>query len=95
MILSLKVDRPDPFFSMKYQLAILSFIFVAISLARAAPVSHEEIVKNSSNGLHLLQFTEDGESIWKTEEEEFELKRKGVNFVITNIFIIVICSFSF
>jgi len=67
---------------MKYRVALLSFIFVAISLGRAAPISHEEIAKNSSNGLHLLQFTEDGEPIWKTEEEEFELKRKGVNFVI-------------
>jgi len=67
---------------MKYQLALLDLIFVPISLTCAAPVSHEEITKNSSNGLHLLQFTEDGEPVWKTEEEEFELKRKGVNFVM-------------
>lgn len=67
---------------MKYQLALLDFIFLTLSLTRAAPVSHEEIAKNSSNGLHLLQFTEDGEPVWKTEEEEFELKRKGINFVM-------------
>jgi len=67
---------------MKYQVALLSFIFLAITLARAAPISHEEIAKNLSKGLRLLQLTEDGEPIWKTEEEEFELKRKGVNFVI-------------
>lgn len=67
---------------MKYQLALLDLIFVTISLTCAAPVSHEEIAKNSSNGLYLLQFTEDGEPVWKTEEEEFELKRKGINFVM-------------
>ncbi|KAF5362002.1 hypothetical protein D9756_002281 [Leucocoprinus leucothites] len=65
---------------MKYQLALLNLVLAAITFVHAAPVSHEEIAENSAKGLHLLQLSEDGEPVWKTDEEELELKRKGTNF---------------
>lgn len=66
---------------MKYQLTLLNLVLAAVTFVHAAPISHEEIVENSAKGLHLLQLSEDSEPVWKTDDEELELKRAGVNFV--------------
>lgn len=66
---------------MKYQLALLNLVIAAVAFVHAAPISHEEIAQNSAKGLHLLQLSENEEPVWKTDDEELELKRAGVNFV--------------
>ncbi|KAF9454261.1 aminopeptidase [Macrolepiota fuliginosa MF-IS2] len=65
---------------MKCQLALLNLILTAVTFVHTAPISHEEIVENSAKGLHLLQFTEDSDPVWKDDDEELKLMRAGVNF---------------
>ncbi|KXN92417.1 Leucine aminopeptidase 1 [Leucoagaricus sp. SymC.cos] len=65
---------------MKCQLTLLCLVFAAVIFVHAVPISHDEIAENSVKGLHLLQLSSDGEPVWKTDEEELELKRKGINF---------------
>jgi leucyl aminopeptidase len=66
---------------MKYRLALLNLVLAAVIFVRAAPITHEEIIESSAKGLHLLQLTENDAPVWKTDEEELELKREGINFV--------------
>ncbi len=66
---------------MKCQLALLNLVLAAVSFVYAAPISHEEIIKNSAKGLRLLQLSEGVDPVWKTDEEAIELKRTKINFV--------------
>ncbi|KAJ3567457.1 hypothetical protein NP233_g6352 [Leucocoprinus birnbaumii] len=65
---------------MKYQLALLNLVLAAVTFVHSVPISHDEIMENSAKGLHLLQITEDGAPVWKSDDEELEMKRKGINF---------------
>ncbi|KAG6910018.1 hypothetical protein DXG01_013740 [Tephrocybe rancida] len=58
-----------------------SLVVIAITVvARAAPLSHAEIVDKSNQGLRLLSLVDGAEPEWKTEEEKINLLRAGVHF---------------
>lgn len=56
-------------------------ILAAIALiAHAVPISHNEIVDKSAQGLRLLSLAEGAEPVWKTEDEKLELMRARIKF---------------
>ena len=55
--------------------------FAAASLVGAAPISSQEIKNKSAEGLSLLRLGPDVDPVWKTEDEKWELKKAGVNFM--------------
>jgi leucyl aminopeptidase len=72
---------------MKYALTFKLLLSALLLSIHAAPVTHDEIVSKSSNGLRLLSLAEDAEPIWKTEDEKLELMRAGVHFFdVTDVY---------
>jgi leucyl aminopeptidase len=51
------------------------------SLVHAGPISTQEIINKSSQGLRLLSLAEGVDPIWKSEAEKIELMRSGIKFV--------------
>ncbi|KAF8074970.1 Zn-dependent exopeptidase [Lyophyllum atratum] len=65
---------------MKFQ-STLNLVLAAVALvAHAAPVSHDEIVHKSGQGLRLLSLADGAEPVWKTEDQKLELMRGGIKF---------------
>lgn len=64
--------------TMNFRIAV---VLSVLSAAFAAPISHDEIVENSSRGLRLLNLIEGAVPEWKTEDQVFELLRNGTRFV--------------
>ena len=65
---------------MSFRLCI-SFALLVLSLVHAVPVSTQEIISKSSQGLRLLSLAEGVDPLWKTEDEKLELMRSGIKFV--------------
>ena len=62
-----------------------SLVLSALSaLALAAPLAHDEIEKNTADGLRLLSLEDGAEPVWKTEDEKLELMKAGTQFVSTS-----------
>lgn len=66
---------------MKFQLALLKALIAAAVFVHAVPISRDELVENSAKGLRLLQLSEDGLPVWKTDDEVLQLLRSGARFV--------------
>ncbi|PFH51833.1 hypothetical protein AMATHDRAFT_141573 [Amanita thiersii Skay4041] len=64
---------------MKFRLSF-SFLLASIIAVRAAPISHDEIISKSAQGLRLLSLAEDADPVWKTGEEKLNLLRAGTKF---------------
>ncbi|KAI4294264.1 Zn-dependent exopeptidase [Schizophyllum commune Tattone D] len=50
------------------------------ALALAAPLAHDEIEKNTADGLRLLSLEDGAEPVWKTEDEKLDLMKAGTQF---------------
>ena len=60
---------------------IAAFLLAASSLTGAAPIGPQEITRMSAEGFSLLRLNPDADPVWKTEEEKWELKKAGTNFM--------------
>ena len=60
---------------------VTAVLLAASSLVGAVPVDPQEVEKLSAEGLFLLRLGPDVDPVWKTEEEKWELKKAGVNFM--------------
>lgn len=60
---------------------VVAFLLAASSLTGAAPISPQEITRMSAEGFSLLRLDSDVDPVWKTEEEKWELKKTGTNFM--------------
>jgi len=60
---------------------IAAVLLAASSLVGAVPVGPQEIERKSAEGLSLLRFGIDVDPVWKTEEEKWELKKAGIDFM--------------
>jgi len=60
---------------------VAAVLLATSSLIGAVPVGSQEVQKPSAERLFLLRLGPDVDPIWKTEEEKWELKRAGVNFM--------------
>ena len=54
---------------------------VASSLVGAVPVGPQDVEKVPADRLFLLRLGPDVDPVWKTEDEKWELKKAGVNFM--------------
>lgn len=63
---------------------LLSLVAALLPAALGAPISHDELVTNSAQGLRLLQLGETVDPVWKTEDEKLELLRSGSQFVCSS-----------
>ena len=67
---------------MKFAYSFIAAVLLATSsLVGAVPISSQEIENKSAEGLSLLRLGPDVDPVWKTEEEKWELKKAGVNFM--------------
>ena len=67
---------------MKFASSVITAVFLAASsLVGAAPIDSQEIERKSAEGLSLLRFGLDVDPVWKTEEEKWELKKSGIDFM--------------
>jgi len=66
---------------MKFASVIAAVFLVASSLVGAAPIGSQEIERKSAEGLSLLLLRLDADPVWKTEEEKWELKKSGIDFM--------------
>lgn len=66
---------------------LLSLVAALLPAALGAPISHDELVTNSAQGLRLLQLGETVDPVWKTEDEKLELLRSGSQFMdVTEVY---------
>ena len=69
-------------FAMKFASSVIAAVFLAASsLVGAVPIGSQEIERKSAEGLSLLRFGLDVDPVWKTEEEKWELKKSGIDFM--------------
>jgi len=67
---------------MKFASSVIAAVFLAASsLVGAAPIGSQEIEKKSGEGLSLLLFELGADPVWKTEDEKWELKKSGIDFM--------------
>lgn len=67
---------------MKFVSSVATTIFLAASsLVGAVPINSQEIERKSAEGLFLLRLGLDVDPVWKTEEEKWELKKAGIDFM--------------
>ena len=66
---------------MKSAFSFIASVLLAASLVGAVPISSEEIENKTAEGLSLLRLGPDVDPVWKTEEEKWELKKAGANFM--------------
>ena len=67
---------------MTFTFSVITAVFLAAaSLVGAAPIGSQEIERKSAEGLSLLLFGLDADPVWKTEEEKWELKKSGIDFM--------------
>ena len=60
---------------------VTTILLLASSLVGTVPVGCQEVEKIPTEGLFLLRLGPDVDPVWKTEEEKWELKKAGVNFM--------------
>ena len=67
---------------MKFASCFVAAVLLATSsLVGAVPIGSQEIDDKSAQGLSLLRLGPDVDPVWKTEDEKWELKKSGVNFM--------------
>jgi hypothetical protein len=66
---------------MKFASVIAAVLLAASSLVGAVPIGSQEIERMSAESLFLLRFGLDVDPVWKTEEEKWELKKAGIDFM--------------
>lgn len=67
---------------MKFTSSVIAAVFLAASsLVSTAPIGSQEIERKSAEGLFLLRFGLDVDPVWKTEDEKWELKKAGIDFM--------------
>ena len=66
---------------MKFVSSVITAVLAVASLVGAAPIGSQEIERKSAEGLSLLLFGFDVDPVWKTEDEKWELKKAGTDFM--------------
>lgn len=66
---------------MKLQRSLTALILSALTLARAASITRQELQENRANGLRLLSFAANDEPVWMTEDQKLDVIRSEANFV--------------
>jgi len=63
------------------KLLSVSLLLLTALFVQSAPISHDEIVSKTAEGLRLLSLAEGADPEWVTEDQKLELKRAGKRFV--------------
>ncbi|KAF5374205.1 hypothetical protein D9758_004640 [Tetrapyrgos nigripes] len=58
----------------------VGLLFLGALLAQSAPITHEEIVSKTAEGLRLLRFEDGAEPEWVTEDQKLEFMQAEKNF---------------
>ena len=67
--------------AMKFLSSVIAAVLAASTLVGAAPIGSQEIERKSAEGLSLLLLRLDADPVWKTEEEKWDLKKSGIDFM--------------
>lgn len=63
------------------KLSTSTLVIAFCVLSAAARITVQEIKQKSAQGFHLIDFAEDAEPVWKTEDEVLALIAQDVGFV--------------